>query len=209
MPVTSQGAIALTILPSPQLDIAGVTLGNDATSRVHAQKLQLGLALMPLLRGQIQLRSTRLEGVEAIVQLSPDGALVLPRSDQAARPASFDSIEIMRATVTVLRGERPLAMAVPVALEASSPSRSGPWRIAGEIGGRPVRIATGEAANGQTRLRITLPPLATPGLETDGSLSLAGGKLAYAGTWQLRHGAIKPPAAAHPANSRSIRRCWL
>ncbi|OAN53742.1 hypothetical protein A6A04_14165 [Paramagnetospirillum marisnigri] len=87
-PVRIDGAVSLRLLPSPALDLAGLTVGEPA--QAGAERLRLGLRLGALLSGRREIETLEISGgrigpVEAIAaRVTPDGAITAEgRSGQA------------------------------------------------------------------------------------------------------------------------------
>ena len=88
------GDVSLRLLPSPALSVEGVRLANVADAAtaemLSLESVQVQVALLPLLRGKVEVRSVRL--VEPVIELEilADGTVnweFVPDDDAAARPA--------------------------------------------------------------------------------------------------------------------------
>ncbi len=157
--IVTTGPIHLRFLPSPQIKISGLRVGeaDPQGTRATASVLRAEMELAPLLKGEIRLNRVALDG--AVVTLAiRDGALVLPTNlDGAVRLPAIGQLSLTRSDVGVIDASGKLAFTAPFAIEASLPPAGGPARIEGEVAGRSIRLTTGDQdAAGRLRLKLAI-----------------------------------------------------
>lgn len=172
--IVTTGPIHLRFLPSPQIKISGLRVGeaDPAGTRATASVLRAEMELAPLLKGEIRLNRVALDGAAVRLALR-DGALVLPsRLDGTVRLPAIGQLSMTRSEVGLIDAEGRVAFTAPFALEASLPPGGGPVRIEGEVAGRSIRLTTGDQdAAGRLRLKLAISDAMVRG-EFDGWLGL-------------------------------------
>jgi uncharacterized protein involved in outer membrane biogenesis len=98
------GAIDVKLLPTPSLHLEKVVMhgATPGDPSFRADKLELQMAVSPLLRGEVQFIEASFEAPELRLTLGPDGGVVLPRAP-AALPAAmqFSAISLHHGRLTV------------------------------------------------------------------------------------------------------------
>lgn len=157
--MVTTGPIHLRFLPSPQIEISGLRVGeaDPQGTRATASVLRAEMELTPLLKGEIRLNRVVLDGATVTLAIR-DGALVLPTNlDGAVRLPAIGQLSMTRSEVGVVDASGKLAFTAPFAIEASLPPGGGPARIEGEVAGRSIRLTTGDQdAAGRLRLKLAI-----------------------------------------------------
>lgn len=185
-PVTLNGAIGFTLLPSPVLSLAGVRLGDE----MQVGRLEVRMATAPLLQGRIQ--------IDSVVLLSPEIVVTAPEGSDgwwaaltgitAAQPAgtlpqaiSLDRVSVRDGTV-VLRGglttggeERLTGIEVqgsaesllgPLQVQGALVARGVSWQMEahlGRIGGGGAVPLRASLSNGEADTTLKLSVILAPG----------------------------------------------
>jgi len=181
LPVRTGGAIELRLLPTPEIMLSDVSLGESGGARLSARSVSVEVAPMPLVKGEVRVIEAALDAPVLTVRVGEDGALAVPRP----RSVSAANVEIAIERLGISRGEirveaatgSEIARIGDIEAEVVAASLAGPWRIEGEVQGVPLRIATGVRENGgDMRLKAVLGRAAGGGLlDVDGLLKLAEG----------------------------------
>lgn len=179
-PVSIGGPIAVRVLPTPSLDLGGVSVAAGGT-RVSARALRVELALAPLMRGEWRVAELALDAPQLALALDPGGRLAAP-----SLPAGFDPERLSIDRLVIEHGRAVLADPASggsltldnLTFKGDLRSLAGPLRGEGAFvtGGTlyGVRLATGRPGpDGAVRLRFGLDPLDRPlTVEADGVLRL-------------------------------------
>lgn len=186
LPVRTGGAIALRLLPTPEIVLSEVSLGESGGAMLAARQLSVEVAPMPLIKGEVRVIEAGLDAPVLTVRVAEDGALTVPRP----RSVSAANVAIAIERLGITRGEirienaagAEIARIGDIGAEIVAASLAGPWRIEGEAAGVPLRVSTGERqAGGDMRLKALLGRAGGGGLlDIDGALKLAdepGGRL--------------------------------
>lgn len=169
-PVSVAGAIDIRFLPIPRLVLGDVQVsGAGADShppagsamaagaprgQISIEALVLEFAPGDILRGRVKLSDASAEGVVATLPTDGKGAFRLP---DFGGELALDRLRINRSAIRLVSPDGQNVSIGPVAVIASAPRLSGPWRIEGEIAGQSLRLVTGEwEADGRTRMRLSL-----------------------------------------------------
>jgi large subunit ribosomal protein L24 len=182
VPVKVAGSIDARLLPSPQLTLHDIAIGEGAET-VRARSLGIEFALGPLMRGEWRATEMHLAGPQVTLGLDTTGRVQGPNLAVAFDP---DALSIER--VSIEDGKLTLADAVSGAslvldkvwFNGEAKSLLGPFkgegavRLDGEL--YPYRVSAGRYSdeNG-LKLRLNVDPVARPlNIEVDGALALAG-----------------------------------
>ena len=190
LPVRIGGAIDVRILPTPTIVLRDVEAGSRAAPVFGAQVARVELALGALMKGEWRAALLTLEAPDLSLGLDATGKVV---TRNAAPGVDLDRISIDR--IAVSGGNLAFEDATSgarLALEKLSVTgeiRSLAGAVKGEGGfasaGRAYkyRLATGRNTDGGLRLHFNLDPVDRPlAFETDGLVTLDGGKPQYEGT---------------------------
>ena len=176
-PVATRGAISLSLLPTPRLELGGVSLGEGGPVSLRTDAVRFELAVTALLHGELRFLDAALEAPE--IRVSLDGAGALPAlPDAGALPeVQFERIAIRGGKLTLVD---PASGAVTIAgidLQAEAASLNGPFRGAGSVardGERlGFRFSTGAREGERLRLKFVSDEAAgLPRMDVDGALLL-------------------------------------
>lgn len=150
--VAIAGDMSFRLLPSPSLRAGDVRIANlphgQAAHFAEVRRLDVDVALWPLLRGRLQLR--RVEAIAPVIHLErlPDGrgnwdGPVAPGETDAAREIGIDSLHISAGRLEYRDMKTGRAVAVSaVAGRLQAETLPGPVNIAleGRVGGQPFAI---------------------------------------------------------------------
>lgn len=196
-PVTVHGTATARLLPFPSVTFSDVSVagGTGGQPAMTVETFSMDAELAPFLRGEVLIFDMRLVRPKAVIDVAGDGTV-----DWAVRPSSpFDAGQVSIEKLTVTEGEVTLRHAAgmrshvlsEIDAVVSAKSLAGPWRIDGSVRLDGLRtalaVSTGRAdAAGRIGLRIKADPDAYPlAIETDGSVGLEKGALAYSGRLKI------------------------
>lgn len=192
------GDIGLKLLPAPALSVEQVRIANiegaPTPEMATLKSLDVRVALLPLLSGEIQVESVRLVEPSIVLERLADGRaswdLAGAGGESGGAPAlRLDRFEVDNGTVTyrdAASGQEVLVEAVSLA--GSAASLSGPFEVKGEarVGSLPFTFETRAGAFAPGRAVPLLLLLGMPGeaggLTLSGSLSGEGEAASFAGT---------------------------
>jgi large subunit ribosomal protein L24 len=191
MPVRINGAIEVSLLPTPTLTFGNVEAGDTADPAMSAQELHAELALGPLLRGEFRASEMRIVGPDVRLGVGADG-----RIDWPAARMGFDPDQLLLERVAVEGGRLALkdaASGAAVTLErlwfnGELRSLLGPVKGEGGFvasGGRySYRVSAGRPGeDGAAKLRVSLDPADHPlNVVAEGALRVDGGAPRFEGT---------------------------
>lgn len=181
--VSSVGAVSVALLPHPRLSIGQLEVkapedqatGEGGGPLASIARLDLALSLPALIKGEIRVLQTDIDGLD--VRLRHDGAgnLLLPSLRPAAQGAAIalDQVNLSRSRLRLVGGKAGAERIIgPVAARLSTPALAGPWTIEAEIAGEPLRIVTGvhEAGKGFPLKLSSVTPARR--IDADGSFDL-------------------------------------
>jgi len=205
-PVRTGGGIAVRLLPAPVLELDQVDLGgNGDEPGLTAGRLSVELAVAPLLKGEFRVVEASLDNPVLTVVAAADGSIALPRfRPVVGKPASIaiERLTIDSGTIRFVDRASGGQQALDgLSLTLQSNALTGPWRVEGVLGARPLRVSTGELdAAGSLRIKLTLGDEANGRIEADGVLSIPvapGGEIAPAFNGKVQFGATLAPATAN------------
>ena len=176
-PVATRGAIGLVLLPTPRLELGGVSLGEGGAVSLRTGAVRFELAVTALLHGELRFLDAAVN--EPQVHVSFDGAGGLPTLPLAGavRDIQFERISLKGGTLTL---EDPASGAVTVSgldLQAEAASLDGPFRGAGSYAREGERVgfrfSTGAREGDRLRLKLVTDETAgSPRVDVDGALLL-------------------------------------
>lgn len=191
MPVRINGAIDVTLLPTPTLTFGNVEAGDTAAPTVSARELHAELALGSLVRGEFRASDMRVVAPDVRLGLGADG-----RIDWPAARIGFDPDQLLLERVAIEGGR----LALKDAASGATTTLEGLW-FNGDLRSLlgPVKGEGGFAANGDrysyrvsagrvgedgaTKLRVSLDPADHPlNFVADGALRLDGAAPRFEGT---------------------------
>ncbi len=178
LPVATEGALEVRLLPSPRLRIERMRIGNPAgdDASLLAHFVRAEIALPPLLSGEIRFLDSRVGRLEAKLPTGTGGDWRIPRALLAADALQhafvFENLSVLQLFVTMVEpgtGRTDQIYAEGVRVEAQS--LAGPWRIEGQADGTPFTLLTGALdPDGQTAVKLNLAGEKRPRIALDGRL---------------------------------------
>lgn len=161
VPVHTEGAITVRLLPTPHLALERVAVGRDEPF-LSADGLNISLEAPPLLGGNIKVSQARLVRPVMRVDVNTDGAFSVPVLSDiqlgALNAAGINGLIIEDGTLRfVSASEAGIVEQVigPIDVTASAAALAGPWRIDGSIAGHGLHLATG-LPDVERRVRVKL-----------------------------------------------------
>ena len=153
-----EGSIGLSVLPTPTVSVSGVRLANvagaSARDMVSVKAAEARIALLPLLRGEVQVESFTL--VEPVVELevladgsanwhfatAGGGAAVAAPQAGGAGAVRFDSVVIENGTIVYRDQRRGMVERIAgLDIVAGADSLVGPFRAEGGLVARVTGVA--------------------------------------------------------------------
>jgi len=181
LPLRSDGAISITLLPTPTLSLEDVSIGDETTSHMRVQGFDGTLNLMALLRGEFRINGA-LRQPDVTLVARPDGSIAgLPAAGGTVAPEKviIERLLIENATVRLLHaGDQPL-VASHVYADAEAATLRGPFkgRMRFNLGdGRQnLSFATGGYDKGRLRVKALLEDeVRATRADIDGTFTPAG-----------------------------------
>lgn len=179
--VRVSGAIDLRLLPTPVLDLKGVSFGELADRPVFsADGLTLEIAPASLLKGEVQIIDARLEAGRFDLRYDKQGGLSLMGGAGAVapfaadRPVAVEHFVITRSTLLVDDGAGGSGFILTgLELDVQAATLAGPWRISGRgaLDGRPVDLRFASSSpepDGSVRLGLSVAEQRGRSLSFDG-----------------------------------------
>lgn len=211
--VTVEGSVAVRLLPFPSVSFSDIRVGAaDRVPAITVKTFSMDAEIAPLLSSQVLIYDMRIEDPHMVLTVDPDGTV-----DWAIRPsAPFDARQITLEKVTLeggqvdivdkAAGKRHSVTGIDATLSAST--LAGPWHMEGEatVDGERARItaSTNEVKPDEPlRMHTRIAPQGVAAVfETDGELTAPGGKVRYAGSFDIRSSDLVPAVGA-PAKDSS------
>jgi uncharacterized protein involved in outer membrane biogenesis len=179
----TEGRIGVRLLPSPRVRVDRLRLGSptpDAPS-LTADFLWSEMELMPLLRGEVRFRETRVGRADIRIPVSPSGDWQLPpdlvASSGRAREWAIENLQVAQLLVTTQvpttgRTDQLYADAVSI----NGQSLVGPWRVEGSTAGIPFRlVTTALAPDKNVQVKLSGGGDIYPRFDVDAKLALDAG----------------------------------
>lgn len=196
--VRVNGGIDARLLPSPQLTLRNIEIGNAPADTVKAGALDIEFSLAPLMRGEWRASELRVTAPQLHVGLDAGGRIQAPELAFGFQPdaLSIDRLSIVNGTVTLTDA----GSGASVTLErfyfnGEATSLVGPFQGEGDVviagSHYPYRINTGRYDEaGAIKLRLNVDPRDRPlNFQADGTLSFDGGPK-FKGKLGLSHAAL-------------------
>ncbi len=171
--VETRGAIGLVLLPTPRLELGGVSLGEDGAVTLRTGAVRFELAVTALLHGELRFIDASIDQPELRIALDSAGAMpsmpVLPE-------VQFERVEVKRGVVTLEAPSGPVTVS-GLDFQAEVASLNGPFRGSGAFArdGERVgfRFSTGAREGEKLRLKFVSDESAgSPRIDVDGALLL-------------------------------------
>ena len=204
------GAIDARLLPSPQLTLHDIEIG-DRGDMIRARALAVEFALGPLIRGEWRAAEMRLVGPQVNLGLDASGHVRAPNLAVTfkADELSVDRLSIEDGTVTLTDAASGAHITLgKVKFKGEARSLVGPVKGAGEVtfDGKlyPYRVAAGRLGeDGALKLHVNVDPVDHPvSIEADGTLTFAARDPRFDGTLNLsRPVGIGSRGAAQPTQT--------
>jgi len=188
--VRVNGKINARLLPSPQLTLHEIEIGSGDDA-VRARSLGIELSLGALMRGRWHATEMQLAGPILRLGLDPSGVVQAPRLAVNVAPdtLTIDKLSVIDGRITLTdAANRGSVILDRVWFNGDAGSLLGPFRGEGAvtIGGDvyPLRLAAGRyGPDGTVKLKLNVDPRDYPiNIESDGTLTLAGGRPKFDGT---------------------------
>ncbi|HEX9072696.1 MAG TPA: AsmA family protein, partial [Pseudolabrys sp.] len=187
------GAIEARLLPSPQLTLHDIAIG-DGRDTIRARSLGVEFALGPLMRGEWRAAEMHFAGPQVSLGLDASGQILAPNLAVAFKPdeLSVDRLSVEDGTVTLTNAANGASVTLEgVWFKGEARSLVGPVKgegavtIAGQL--YPYRVALGRLSDeGALKLRVNVDPVDRPlSIEADGTLAFAAGKPHFDGMLSL------------------------
>ena len=174
-PTSIGGSIDLRLLPTPTLNLEKIAIGKPDGPRASVQSAHVEVAVMPLLRGQIEIIEATLERPH--FELALDAPVAT--KDAQAPAVRIERILLRDAQFDLRAGDKALRLE-HIDVDARAASLAGPFKGEGAItqeGERtPFRFSTAEREGDRLRLKFVVESISgRPRIELDGAL-IAGGR---------------------------------
>ncbi|MFC0218568.1 AsmA family protein [Pseudochelatococcus lubricantis] len=177
VPVHTEGAITVRLLPTPRLALDRVALGGAAPF-LTAEALNVSLEAPPLLGGKVRVNEARLVRPTVSVRVDAAGAFHLPAASDTPllqlRNAGIDRLVVDGGIVRIVGDAGAGGMRHdigPIDFTAQATTFAGPWRVDGTIAGHTVHLATGAFENdGRLRMKVRVGEAGETQGEFDGHL---------------------------------------
>lgn len=197
-PVRVVGTADASILPSPSLTFTKVEVGDtEGQPMMTVERFAVTIELLPLMQGEIQVISMKLEKPTVRVSIDDVGQVDWFHRSEASRDLNPDSVVLNGVEVhdgTVIYTDAGAGSTVRLNdIQASIEARtlSGPWRIEGSYAddGIPVQftVATGRRNDdGSLRVKFDATPAQWPvAIGTDGVIAGSEDGPTYEGTYNI------------------------
>lgn len=160
--VVIDGDVSLTLLPAPTLSAAAVRLLLDGEVMGSIDRVEMQVRPLPLLLGDVQIETLRLEGAELRALLPPDGPTRWPVAPQAlGGDLNVASLSVQDTQLLIDRGGGHLVRLSDLSGELSAGGPDGPFELTanGLLANIPMRISLQVArrsAKGALPVRLLL-----------------------------------------------------
>lgn len=180
LPVRTEGAIDIRLLPTPRLHLERVGIGARGTedTSLDAQDVEAEIALTPLLSGEVRFLGSRVGRMEIKLPAGSGGDWRVPRallSDETlGRAWVFEDLAVGQLILTAVdarTGRTEQGFAERVQLQ--SQAMAGPWRAEGQVGATRFTLVTGEIAlAGATNVKLSTEGAGQPRVSLDARVML-------------------------------------
>ncbi len=175
--VRVSGDISVRLLPAPRLDVAGAEwrASGPGVLQLEVNRVQLELAIAPLLQGVVRFVEARLDQPRLMASLTSDGALTLPRPGERGGVVAIERLEIRGGEIVLLRTGAQALRIAGLDADADAASLRGPFRGSGSFstadGRSSFRVGAGVAEEDRIRIKLTTDANAsTPQIDLDGAV---------------------------------------
>ncbi|MBX3576872.1 MAG: AsmA family protein [Rhizobiaceae bacterium] len=199
--VTVRGEAYARILPLPSVTFTDVVVGEGLVPVVSIEEFSMDAELAPLLAGEFVVYDMRIVRPRANLGMDANGRLDLALSPSG--PLDPGNVKLEKVTITEGRiairdaaSDREHLLS-EINTDISARSLRGPWRIDGSLRVNGMRtgisVSTGTLdGSGSMRVRLRAEPaIQAFVLETDGEVTVAGGKPRYEGTFKLAENTVR------------------
>lgn len=170
------GALSLTILPTPALDVAAIEFGSVDNPLLRADRLTLALSPMALLSGRVQVSAARADKVrvsrDSLARISSDG-----QWPTRAELIGIEQLDLREVSIVDRVGMSTPQPEAAYDVSLSAPSLAGPFRIdmIDASAGREFRAQIGKIEAGRARMKGTIEDKHLGArLVLDGTIALPG-----------------------------------
>ncbi|HEU5019125.1 MAG TPA: AsmA family protein [Pseudolabrys sp.] len=192
--VNVRGPIDARLLPSPQITLHNIEIGDSGAGKVHARSLDIEFALAPLMRGEWRATNLHLDGPQVHLHVDGAGRMQAPKLSIGFRPGALaiDRLAVTGGKIVIANAASGDTVTLDhVYFNGDATSLAGPFKGEGAVSFEgdsfPFRISTGSYGGGGIKLHLKIDPRDHPmAVEADGTLSLAGGKPDFEGTLTVR-----------------------
>lgn len=213
LPVVVRGNIGGRLLPSPQLSLNEVSIGDAGAGGFRAAALNIEFGLGPLMRGEWRAVEMRLDGPDVQLGLDAGGHFKAPGLSLNFDPEALSIERLVVSNGTLTLGDA--ASGATVALKnlwfnGDVRSLLGPVKGEGAFtaAGRlfPYRVSSGRyGADGTIKLRLNVDPSDFPlSIEADGVLNVADRDPSFEG----QVSATRPVGIAQPNSGAQVTQPW-
>jgi large subunit ribosomal protein L24 len=211
LPVRVGGAIEVSLLPTPSIELQKVEIGRVGEDAMRVRALGIEFALGSLVRGQVRATQMRVAAPELIISIDRDGRAALPAGALGFDPdaLSVERLNVEDARIVLMHvasGER--MTLDKLWFRGEMRSLAGSFRGEGAFVSRRdlygYRIAASRQDRG-TRVRFSLDPSGrTLAAEGEGTVTMDGGMPKFDGALTL----IRPVGIARAAGKTVIDDPW-
>ena len=182
--VRVNGKIDARLLPSPQLTLHDITIGDDRAGKVRAGALDIEFALGPLMQGQWRASELRLTAPQLRLGLDASGRIEAPDLAIGFKPdaLSIEKLSVVNGSVVLTDAASGGSVTLDrLYFNGAATSLAGPFKGEGDVvvAGEhyPYRISGGRLTDaGALKLRLNVDPRDHPlNFQADGMLSFGGG----------------------------------
>lgn len=210
--VTLAGETEVRLLPSPRLTLHDVRIGPEAAPLLASERIEMDVALAPLVSGEIRVRDLHLTAPVLTARIDGEGNLALPSPDISgglgggfgAGDIAIESVSVDGGTLRLVDTRSDFAGTMEgLDLEGEARSLAGPFSVRGtaRVAGEDtlVRVAGGTlGADGTMALSIRLEPQSAAFTASfDGRLSPTADAPRLIGTLD-----VETEVGTHPATLR-------
>ncbi len=188
--VRVEGAIEISLLPSPRLNVEKVRLSGQAPGAptLKADAMRMELAVSPLMRGELRFTDMVVNAPDLQLTVAPDGALILPEfgSDSPERFA-LDRLTLTNGVIRIDDRPRKRMVTIPnIELDGEAASLIGPFKGSGKLGDPAAptvfRFNTGTREAERWRVKLIVDEGARrPRTDFDGAILFGSPQLSLAG----------------------------
>ena len=208
-PVATRGAISLALLPTPRLELGGVSLGEGGAVSLRTGAVRFELAVTALLHGELRFLDAAVNEPDLSVALDNAGGLPALPLARALPDVQFERLSVKGGTLTLVAPVNGALSVAALDFQAEAASLNGPFRGVGSFAREGERVgfrfSTGAREGDRLRLKFVSEEAAgSPRVDADGAL-LLGGSLGFEGPVILSSGRAYPWRAVGVASLDAYR----